>query len=48
GLVEYFAEQLNIPTEIYNPYANLEMPEKFKNKQDPQLALALGLAMRTE
>jgi len=48
GLVEYFTEQLNIPTEIYNPYVNLEMPEKFKNKQDPQLALALGLAMRTE
>jgi len=24
------------------------MPEKFKDRKDPQLALALGLAMRPE
>lgn len=48
GFPEYMEEQLNIPTEVYNPFFNLEMPEKFKDKQDPQLALALGLAMRSE
>ena len=48
GLPEYIQENLNIPTEVYNPFSNLEMPEKFKDKQDPQLALALGLAMRPE
>ncbi|MBN1948538.1 MAG: type IV pilus assembly protein PilM [Candidatus Cloacimonetes bacterium] len=48
GLPEYLEENLNLPTEVYNPFANLEMPEKFKDKQDPQLALALGLAMRPE
>lgn len=48
GLPEYLQEQLNIDTEIFNPFVNLEMPEKFKDKQDPQLALALGLAMRQE
>lgn len=48
GLPIYLQENLNIPTEIYNPFSNLEMPEKFKDKQDPQLALALGLAMRLE
>ncbi len=48
GLVEYLKENLNIETEIYDPFFNLEMPEKFKSKKDPQLALALGLAMRTE
>ncbi|MBN1326320.1 MAG: type IV pilus assembly protein PilM [Candidatus Cloacimonetes bacterium] len=48
GFPEYVADQLNIPTEIFNPFVNLEMPEKFKDKQDPQLALAVGLAMRPE
>jgi type IV pilus assembly protein PilM len=48
GLPEYLQENLNIETEIFNPFVNLEMPEKFKDKQDPQLALALGLAMRPE
>lgn len=48
GLDEYLKENLNIDTEIYDPFYNLEMPEKFKSKKDPQLALALGLAMRTE
>lgn len=48
GLPEYFADQLKFETEVYNPFVNLEKPEKFKDKQDPQLALALGLAMRLE
>jgi len=48
GLPLYIEENLNIPLEIYNPFSSLEMPEKFKDKQDPQLALALGLAMRPE
>ena len=41
-------ENLNITTEVYDPFYNLEMPEKFKHKNDPQLALALGLAMRKD
>ncbi|MCF7793797.1 MAG: pilus assembly protein PilM [Candidatus Cloacimonetes bacterium] len=48
GLPEYFTDQLKLETEVYNPFVNLEKPEKFKDKQDPQLALALGLAMRPE
>nr|HPK40215.1 pilus assembly protein PilM [Candidatus Cloacimonadota bacterium] len=48
GLQEYLAENLNLETEIYDPFYNLEMPEKFREKKDPQLALALGLAMRKE
>jgi type IV pilus assembly protein PilM len=48
GLPEYFHEQLNIPVEIFNPFTGLEMPEKLRDKKDPQLALALGLAMRPE
>jgi type IV pilus assembly protein PilM len=48
GLPEYLTEQLNIPTEIFNPFINLEMPEKLRDKKDPQLALAIGLAMRPE
>lgn len=48
GICEYLEENLNIPCEVYDPFYNLEMPEKFKDKKDPQLALALGLAMRTE
>jgi Tfp pilus assembly PilM family ATPase len=48
GLAEYFQENINIPTEVYNPFVNVEMPEKFRDKKDPQLALAVGLAMRPE
>lgn len=48
GLAEYFSKQLNIESEVYNPFIDLEMPEKFKDRKDPQLALALGLAMRPE
>jgi len=48
GLPEYFVNQLKLETEVFNPFVNLEKPEKFKEEQDPQLALALGLAMRPE
>ncbi len=48
GLSEYIESKINIPTEVYNPFSNLEMPDKFKDSQDPQLCLALGLAMRPE
>jgi len=48
GLPEYIADQIKLETEVYNPFVNLEKPEKFQQKQDPQLALALGLAMRPE
>jgi len=48
GLTEYIESKINIPTEIYNPFSSLEMPDKFKNSQDPQLCLAMGLAMRPE
>ncbi|NQV17740.1 MAG: type IV pilus assembly protein PilM [Armatimonadetes bacterium] len=48
GLPEYLSKQLNIESEVYNPFVDLEMPEKFKDRKDPQLALALGLAMRPE
>lgn len=48
GLPEFLEEQLKIETELFNPFVDLEKPEKFKNSRDPQLALAVGLAMRAE
>jgi type IV pilus assembly protein PilM len=48
GLQEFVQDKVNIPTEIYSPFINVEMPEKFQDKKDPQLALAIGLAMRME
>ncbi|MBN2461641.1 MAG: type IV pilus assembly protein PilM [Candidatus Cloacimonetes bacterium] len=48
GLPVYFTEQLNIPTEIFNPCVNLDISDRSKITQDPQLALAVGLAMRPE
>lgn len=48
GLPEYIQDKVNIPTEIFLPFINVEMPEKFQDKKDPQLALAIGLAMRME
>jgi type IV pilus assembly protein PilM len=48
GLLEFIQDKVNIPTETYMPFVNIEMPEKFQDKKDPQLALAIGLAMRTE
>ncbi|MCD4650348.1 MAG: pilus assembly protein PilM [Candidatus Cloacimonetes bacterium] len=48
GLPEYLQESLNIPVEVFNPFVDLEMPDKFRDKKDPQLAMALGLAMRPD
>lgn len=48
GLLEQIQEKVNIPTEVFMPFINVEMPEKFMDKKDPQLALAIGLAMRAE
>ena len=48
GLKEFIEEKVAIPTEIFMPFINVEMPEKFQDKKDPQLALAIGLAMRLE
>jgi type IV pilus assembly protein PilM len=48
GLAEYIESKINVTTEVYNPFSSIEMPDKFKNSQDPQLCLALGLAMRPE
>ncbi|HRY83843.1 MAG TPA: type IV pilus assembly protein PilM [Candidatus Cloacimonadota bacterium] len=48
GLCEYIQDKVNIPTEVFMPFINVEMPEKFQDKKDPQLALAIGLAMRME
>ncbi len=48
GLQEYIQEKVAIPTETFMPFINVEMPEKFQDKKDPQLALAIGLAMRME
>jgi type IV pilus assembly protein PilM len=48
GLPEYLQDKVNVPTEVFMPFTNVEMPEKFHDKKDPQLALALGLAMRME
>jgi len=48
GLLEYIQEKVSIPTEVFMPFINVEMPEKFMDKKDPQLALAIGLAMRAE
>ncbi|MFO7659752.1 MAG: type IV pilus assembly protein PilM [Candidatus Cloacimonadaceae bacterium] len=48
GLLEFIQDKVNIPTEQYMPFINIEMPEKFQDKKDPQLSLAIGLAMRME
>jgi type IV pilus assembly protein PilM len=48
GLAEFIQDKVNIPTEVFMPFINVEMPEKFQDKKDPQLALAIGLAMRME
>ena len=48
GLPEYLQDKVNVPTEVFMPFINVEMPEKFQDKKDPQLGLAIGLAMRME
>jgi Tfp pilus assembly PilM family ATPase len=48
GLKEYIEEKVAIPRRYLCPLSMLKMPEKFQDKKDPQLALAIGLAMRLE
>ena len=48
GIREYLEENINIPCEVFDPFYNVEIPDKYKNKRDPQLALAIGLAMRKD
>jgi type IV pilus assembly protein PilM len=48
GLSEYLTENLNIPTEVFNPFMSLEKPAKFSDETDPEFALAIGLALRPE
>jgi type IV pilus assembly protein PilM len=48
GLAEYISEQLNIPTEVFNPFESVETKGSFSDLNDPQYAVAMGLAMRPE
>ena len=48
GLPEYITKQLNIPTEVLNPFNNLEDSNGPGTTNDPQFAVALGLALRPE
>lgn len=48
GLPEYIESKINVPTEVFDPFTAIEMPDKFKDQKDPQICLALGLAMRPE
>lgn len=48
GLPEYLNKELNVPTEIFNPFIGLDKPAKFADESDPEFALAIGLAMRPE
>ncbi len=48
GLPEYITEQLQIPTEVFNPFNNLDDSDRPGTTNDPQFAVAMGLAMRPE
>ncbi len=48
GLPEYITEQLKITAEVFNPFKNLEDSDRPGTTNDPQFAVALGLAMRPE
>lgn len=48
GLVEYLSDNLNIPTELFNPFMSIDKPAKFSDETDPEFALAIGLALRPE
>ena len=48
GLPEYITEQLQVQTEVFNPFKNLEDSDRPGTTNDPQFAVALGLAMRPE
>ncbi|MCF7858891.1 MAG: pilus assembly protein PilM [Candidatus Cloacimonetes bacterium] len=48
GLSEYLNQQLKIECEVFNPFLNLEDSDRPGTTNDPQFAVALGLAMRPE
>jgi type IV pilus assembly protein PilM len=48
GLAEYIQSHLNIEVKHFNRFENLDLPADMKNEVDPQLAVAIGLAMRPE
>jgi len=48
GLPEYITEQLQVPTEVFNPFKNLDESDRPGTTNDPQFAVAMGLAMRPE
>jgi len=48
GLKEYLETHLSLPVEIFNPFNNIEISERTARINDPQLAVAVGLAMRSE
>ncbi len=48
GLPEFITEQLQIPAEVFSPFINLEDSDRPGTTNDPQFAVALGLAMRPE
>jgi type IV pilus assembly protein PilM len=48
GLAEYMESNLNIETRTLKNFDNLELPSDMKTEVDPQLAIAIGLAMRPE
>ncbi len=49
GLKNFFTEKLRIETTLFNPFANISCPPRFKEiveKESPRLAVAVGLALR--
>lgn len=48
GLKEYITKQLKIEAEVFNPFMSLEDSDRPGTTNDPQFAVALGLAMRPE
>ena len=48
GLPEFITEQLQLPAEVFNPFKNLDDSDRPSTTNDPQFAVALGLAMRPE
>ncbi len=47
GLAEFIGKALNIPCEIFDPFSGIDV-QSASDELDPQLALAVGLAMRAE
>lgn len=48
GLPKFLEKQLNIPVEKFNPFESVRVPRDLKYNPDPQLTLAMGLALRPE